>query len=132
MKIHYVENKNGDKLFSFFRHDFNQSKDGTFIDGGFDYIRTNTGVKYGEIHELIQDIRKQFSWITTRNPDNTIRDKPITKLLKDLDTDHIINILLFFTRKLTEESKLTTSWITIHSIFLEELKYRLNDRKTNT
>jgi hypothetical protein len=124
MKIHYVEDKSGNKLFSFFRHNFNQAEDGTFIDGGFDYIRTNAEVKYGEISELIKDIREQFLWINILNKDNSVKTQPSIKLLKELDRNHIINILIYFTNSLTEETKLTTSWITIHSIFLEELKYK--------
>lgn len=57
MKINYIE-KDGKKLFSFHRHDFQSFPTGEFIDGGFDYIRTNTEIKSGEIRDLIKDIRE--------------------------------------------------------------------------
>lgn len=128
MKIHYVEDSFKNKLFSFFRHDFNMSTDGTFIDGGFDYIRTNADVQYNEISDLIEDIREQFIWKSTMNPDGTVRDEISVKYLKDLDIHHIINILIYFINLLTEDTKIITSWMTIHSIFLEELKYRLSEK----
>jgi len=39
MKINYIE-KDGVKLFSFWRHDFKQFEPGAFIDGGFEYTRS--------------------------------------------------------------------------------------------
>jgi len=60
MIINYIE-KDGQKLFSFHRHDYKRFETGEFIDGGFDYTRSNAEIKSGEIKELIEDIRLQFT-----------------------------------------------------------------------
>jgi len=129
MKIKYVEDTNGNKLFSFSRHDYKSSEDGSFIDGGFDYIRSNREVKEDDIHSLIKDIREQFTWFNALDKNGNPKEKPVKILLKDIDTSHIINILVYFTEYLltnegTIDISTNTQWIAIHLIFLEELKYR--------
>lgn len=126
MLINYIQGVDR-KLFSFHRHDY--KSDGTFfIDGGFDYTRTNTEIHQGEIGDLIGDIRQQFEWINRLNEDGTHRTVPRRILLKDLETDHIIQILIHFTEHLAEninmDTYVGTQWKAYHLIFLYELKYR--------
>jgi len=126
MKISYIE-KDGVKLFSFHRHDFQQFNLGEFIDGGWDYTRIGGDVKVGsgEINDLIRDIREQFTWTSVLNKDNTTRNKPITKFLKDLDTDHIISILIYGIEKSLNQNKLNDkTQEATKLILLAELKYR--------
>ena len=92
MKIHYIE-KEGKKLFSFFTHDYQVFPTGEFIDGGFSYIRTNTEIHEDHIENIIADIRKQFTWTALLNKDGSLRESPKKQLLKELTTDHIINII---------------------------------------
>lgn len=129
MKINYVEHKDGTKLFSFYRHDFQtygEGEDLVGIDGGFDYQRIigTTTSKQGEIKELIQDIREQFTWGKNFDENNVQLEKTEYIKLKDLTTSHIVNILIYFTNKLKPDSTLVPGWISVHSIFLEELNYR--------
>ena len=125
MKIHYIEDTAGNKMFSFFRHDFRKSEDGSFIDGGFDYIRTNREVHHAEISDVIEDIRKNFYWTSVYD----VNGKPIQpkqKCLKDLDTDHIINIMAHFANLFDNQLfKFTQQWKITHNIFLAELQYRI-------
>lgn len=129
MKINYIEDNKGNKLFSFSRHDYKSSEDGSFIDGGFDYIRSNREVKEDDIYSLIKDIREQFTWFNVLDETGNPKEKPMRILLKNIDTSHIINILIYFTEYLlTDEGTIdistNTQWIAIHLIFLQELKYR--------
>jgi len=137
MHINYVENKNG-KLFSFFRHDFktNTDDEGNFIciDGGHDYQRYSGELKQDEIENLIEQIRNQFIWGVNFTKDGKKLPKTEYKLLKDLDTDHVINILSYFNNRAYNSAKddkinnskiyIDKSWFVIHDIFTQELKYR--------
>lgn len=128
MNITYLKQNDGSKLFSFHRHDFNAGENGTFIDGGFDYIRFNGELGEDTIENLIGDIRQQFIWGANYEKDGkTIREKTVYNHLKDLDTDHIINILVFFTEKISTikgSVMISAQWKAYHLIFLHELKYR--------
>ncbi len=122
-KINYIDTADG-KLFSFHRHDYKKSSDNKFIDGGFDYTRSNTSIKSDDIYNLIKDIREKFTWTAVFKEDGTRFKKPKTGLLKDLSTPHILNILAFFTKQIEETSVITKQWKAIHLIFIYELKYR--------
>ncbi len=146
MKLHYLECLDGKKLFSFHVHDYQEytDKKGNYysLDGGFDYIKYShpvnkkginlkSPIKEAEISELIKDIRKQFTWIKRYNKQNKLLKTPIKALLKDLDTNHIVGILKYFTEKLKEfetkeenYSTISKSWKATQLIFLEELLYR--------
>lgn len=130
-KINYIENKDGTKLFSFYRHDYREytDKEGNFmfIDGGVDYIRysvdeENSWLTEAEISDVIQDIREQYKWGV--NYDKDMNKLPETKyvLLKDLDTEHILNIITYILNRIPKiinyNNKMTIE------IFVEELKYR--------
>jgi len=126
VKINYIE-KDGVKLFSFHRHDFQQFAEGEFIDGGWDYTRIGGDVKIGsgKISDLIEDIRKQFLWTSVLDKNEKLRDKSESKLLKDLDTDHILSILIYITEKSLVANDLNSKqWIATRLILLAELKYR--------
>lgn len=127
MIISYIE-KNKKKLFSFHRWDFQKFDSGEFIDGGFDYIRSNTDVKQGLIWNLISDIREQFVWGQNYDKDNNPLPETKFQKLKDLDSDHILGILTYFTEKINPPETVTDYWKAYHLIFLYELKYR-NERK---
>lgn len=122
--IKYVKDSKGKKLFSFFRHDYKESEDGTFIDGGFDYTRTNSQIFEDTVENLIGEIREIFMWGSRFDKHGSLLESVKYQYLKDLTTDHIINILMYFTNNLIEEQTITKSWKAIHLIFLHELKYR--------
>ena len=130
-EINYIENKDGTKLFSFYRHDYKEytDKEGNFmmIDGGMDYIRysvdeENSWLNEAEISDVIQDIREQYKW--GRNYDKNMNKLLKTEyiLLKDLDTEHIFNIITYILNKIPKiinyNNKMTIE------VFVEELKYR--------
>ena len=128
MQINYVENKNG-KLFSFHRHDYKQNEDDEknyiMIDGGFDYTRFSGELKEGEIKDLMNNIREQFTW--GKNYDENNKKLPQTEylLLKDMTTSHISGVLRYFTEQLTIGQVVSNYWIAYHLIFLYELENRL-------
>jgi len=130
MEISYIE-KDGVKLFSFHRYDYQKFESGEFIDGGFDYTRFSGELKTDTIWNLIGDIREQFKW--GQNYDIANNRLPETKyqLLKDLDSDHILGILIYFTQKLLPPEVIQTQWKAYHLIFLYELKYR-NEKTRKT
>lgn len=112
MKINYIE-KDGVKLFSLGRHDFQQFPSGEFIDGGFDYCRTNTEIQEGEIKDLIGDIRNQHY------PGHRFS-------IKDMPKDDVINaIKIILTRDLSKQVNMT-----FLEIFSLELIYRNENKKT--
>jgi len=132
MKIHYIE-KDGKKLFSFNRHDYKSFPTGEFIDGGLDYIRTNTDIKFGEIKDLILDIREQFQWGVNLNKNGTLREEG-TKfvLLKNLHTDHLVNILNhLLERSLILRTHISDVTATHLLIILAELDYRMKQHYSN-
>lgn len=142
MKIHYLNCDGKAKLFSFSRRDYKEKTiDGIhyMIDGGFDYTRRSiTGtLEIVEIKDIIKDIRTQFKWGNNYDKDNNLLNKTKFKLLKNLDTSHIINILSWFTNKLYERVikedidylPIDKHWCIIHEIFIQELKYRLENGK---
>lgn len=127
MKINYILTPTGRKLFSFRTHDYKMDE-GVFIDGGLDYTRTNTQVYNDEIVNLIEDIREQFLWGRNYDKDNNLLKETEYILLKDLTTDHIIAILIYFTKSLTIDQTISNYWICYHLIFLHELKYRYENK----
>lgn len=131
MNITYLKQSNGSKLFSFHRHDFKIGENGTFIDGGFDYTRFNGELGEDTVENLIGDIRQQFVWGAIYEKDGkTLRDHTVYKSLQDLDTDHIISILIYFTNRVKNDTVMSIQWKIFHLIFLNELKYR-HEHKTS-
>lgn len=142
MKIPYVENKNG-KLFSFSRHDYkeNTDEDGNYImiDGfGSGYVRYSGDLKEGDIEDLIQEIREQMKWGRNYTKDGKLLEQTEWILLKHLDTDHIVNILSYFNKRAYKkiednqsvgnlDTVVDKEWFVMHEIFVQELKYRLNE-----
>jgi hypothetical protein len=127
MKINYVLTPSGNKLFSFKRHDY-RIEEGVYIDGGFDYTRSNVQVHQDDIHNLIGDIREQFMWGKNYDKDNQLLMQTEYSLLKDLTTEHIVGILIYFTNRLTYGSTINSYWKAYHLIFLNELKYRYENK----
>ena len=143
---HLICKKCEDFVFSFYRHDFQFCKCGACgLDGGMDYNRMignpeDRIVVESDIETVIGDIRKKMSWTQNYDKWNERLKTPITRKLNKLKTDHILGILLYFTRKLIPyEKDYSTgeingsvpdkSWITIHEIFLEELRFRNKIKK---
>lgn len=130
MKINFVANENG-PLFSFHRHDFKQDGEGEnyiMIDGGWDYTRYSGILDSAEIKDMIKHIREQFMWTNTVGKDGSKLVKPITKYLKDLDTDHIYSILRYFTERIDSDVSLDKAWTATHLFFIEELIYRFENK----
>jgi len=135
MKINYLQCTDGTKLFSFYGHDYKTytDKKGNFhmIDGGFEYTRYSlpdnrkASLQEDEISNLIYDIRNSFKWTKRYGKNGRFLRTPITSLLKDLETNHIVGILKNFTEKLIEDQSVTSKqWKAYHLIFIEELLYR--------
>lgn len=75
------------------------------------------------------ELRKTFKWKSYLNKNGDLREEIQEKLLKDLDTDHIIQILIYFTEKIIpEKHNISESWKEYHLIFLNELKYRWENK----
>lgn len=72
-------------------------------------------LKEGEIEDLIEEIREVFTWTSNYDKDMK-RIPPVERLLKDLDTDHILNIIIYLT-----ESNNNPRTI---NLMASELKYR--------
>lgn len=118
MEINYVQHKDGTRLFSFYRHDFKEYGEGNdkiMIDGGFDYTRYSGELKRDQISNLIKDIRTQFKWGSNYDKNMNRLPKTVYRLLKDLETSHILEILKLHHFNI------------IRHIFLEELIYRDNE-----
>jgi len=131
-------------LVSTSRHDCNTcNKCKSAIDGGFSgYIRiigSDIIVHRKSIEKLIVPIRKRFHWTTTQDKRGH-KIEPITKLLHELDSDHILNILIYLNNKtyqkllllqstekldLIHDSPVDANLLIIIEIFTEELKYRM-------
>ena len=115
MKVNYIE-KDGKKLFTFHRHDFQKFNTGEFIDGGFDYIRSNTTVYSEEIKNLIEDIRKQYILFGEQYPICILRNFLIKKYFR------------YYINKggLREEDQIA------FEILAAEILYRNNEKKRKT
>lgn len=135
MKIKYLDCRGKKKLFSLHRHDFRtwEDEDGNFfmIDGGFlDYHRYShpdmhtlpfdAYVKEDEIENVIEELREQFSWGKNYDKEGNLLPKTQWALLKDLDTDHVINIIKHLYGLQTTNSRTVF-------VMLEELRYRLKN-----
>ena len=124
MKIRYGHCKNCQKdLFNFKHHEMGwcTSCNTSGIDIEDMYSRTigNAEIREGEISTLIEGIRDSFTW--TSNYDKEMnRTEPVNKLLKDLDTDHIINIIDYLVGRDSIQEATRRSI----SIMANELKYR--------
>lgn len=119
--ITYLELPNGEKLVSWFRHDY-QSKeiDGVniFIDGGQeDYVRYSAPITWFKIQyitDAIVWIREQFTWTSNFDKDMN-RIEPVKRLLKDLDDNHVEKLIDY-----TKNNYMT-------NIFKAELQFRKNE-----
>ena len=81
------------------------------------YSRTigDAEIREGEISDLIEEIREVFTWTSNYDKDMK-RIPPVERLLKDLDSDHILNIITYLT-----ESNNNPRTI---NLMASELKYR--------
>jgi len=128
-------NETGEYLFSWTTHQLSMSsKRCCGVDGGMsgDYRRLlGNKDNFTDLFEEdipIEIIRDSFTWGQNYDKEGNQLPETITRLLKDLTTDHIIGILLYFTEKLEDGSIIGESWIRTHTIFLLELQYRQNNK----
>lgn len=138
MKINVITClKCNESLISYHRHDYKTCKcKNSFVDGGFDYTRynaENSTLEEKEIKDASSLNRNQFKWGKNYDKDNNPLPKTEWVLLKDLDTSHIVNILIYFTNQIkidgiNVKSSLDKQWVAYHLFFLEELKYRLGQQ----
>lgn len=119
----------GTKLVSRHVHDYvsyidSVSGEEYIIDGGLDYFRTSVNHVEAELIEIYEDdkievIREHLERGTFDGSGNRVY-----KLLKDLDTSHLENILLYnseiFSKKKAKE---------VNSVYKRELEYRLSFKK---
>ena len=93
----YCKCKRPKILISTSRHDYNKcTKCNSAIDGGFDgpmWITGDVIVHRDSIENMIEPIRKRFHWTSTFD-ERGHRIEAITKLLHELDSNHILNILI--------------------------------------
>lgn len=100
MKLSYLALPNGKKLIPYHRHDYKSEEiDGVyyFIDGeASSYIRTSHPnlVKSTSVNFLLSTIREEFTWTALYDKDLKRLNAPVTKLLKDLEEDHIEAIIV--------------------------------------
>lgn len=124
MKIKYGYCKSCQKsLFNFKHHEMAwcTSCNKSAIDIEELYSRTigDAEIREGEISDLIEGIREQFTWTSNYDKDMK-RIPPVERLLKDLDTDHILSIITYLT-----ESNNNPRTI---NLMASELKYRYEQK----
>lgn len=136
MNITYlICNKCNDTVFSFNRHDMNWCKcKSCALDGGFDYNkitgnREDFTMVESDIPSVMMFIREKFTWTKRYDINNKLLKKPVNRKLSKLTSDHIVGILLYFTKKLVlhddlKSCNMSNQWLVTHEILLEELKYR--------
>mgnify|MGYP000402614258 CR=1 FL=1 len=105
MKINYLALPNGNKLIPYYNYDYKSEElDGEyyFIDGFQDYIRTSHPnlIKSTSTNALIPIIRQEFKWTFIYNKDLSKRDKPITRLVKDLDDEDLESIIIYLQQRI--------------------------------
>jgi hypothetical protein len=76
-------------------------------------------IREGEISDLIEGIRESFVW-TSNYDKNMKRIKPVERLLKDLDYDHILKIIDYLSAK----DVLTVGTARAINVMVNELVYR--------
>jgi hypothetical protein len=123
MKIRYGFCKTCQReLFNFKHHEMawcTCAKSAVDIEELYSRIIGDAEIREGEIQNLIEGIREQFVW-TSNYDKNMRRIEPVEKFLKDLDTDHILNILNYLTdREIIHDSTRRSI-----NIMVNELKYR--------
>ena len=93
------------------------------------------------------ELREEFKWSQNYDKDNNRLKKTKFRLLKNLSNGHIINILIYFSKGLHIElvnkdnfliednpishgfsDLMIKSWLSTHLIFLNELKYRHDNK----
>lgn len=136
MKINYLALPNGNKLISYDVHDYKSVEiEGILymIDGGQEhYIRTSHSnlVKKASIHKLISVIREEYTWVSIFNKDLSRREKPIKRLLKDLEDEHLYSIISYLKNRLKvikEKENMSDSIFQLKfiiQIMKAEIKYR--------
>lgn len=138
MKINYLALPNGEKLIPYHNHDYKGVEingEYFFIDGFQDYIRTSHPnlVKNSSINSVIPIIREEFQWTSIYNKDLTRREKPITKLLKDLEYEHLDSIITYLQQRIivVKDREGMGSAIQQMKLTIEIMRAELRFRKKN-
>jgi hypothetical protein len=107
MKINYLLLPNGEKLIPYYHYDFKAVEINDvyyFIDGFQDYTRTSHPnlVKQASVNALLPVIREEFQWTSIYNKDLTRREKPVTRILKDLEDEHLDSIITYLQKRIID------------------------------
>jgi hypothetical protein len=124
MKIKYGYCKKCQKsLFNFKHHEMawcnSCNNSAVDIEEFYSRIIGDAEIREGEISDLIEGIRESFVWTSNYDKDMK-RIEPVQKLLKDLDTDHILKIIDYLSAK----DVLTVSTARSINVMVNELVYR--------
>ena len=142
MKLSYLALPNGKKLILYHRHDYKcEEIDGVyyFIDGETSsYIRTSHPnlVKFTSVNFLLPTIREEFTWTALYDKDLNRLNIPVTRLLKDLDEDHIEAIIVHLKDRIEKVKDQEGMSDPLHSmkqtveIMRSELRFRNKQNKT--
>lgn len=110
------------KIFNFKHHEMTWcSCNKSAVDIEELYSRTigNAEIREDEISDIIEEIREVFTWTSNYDKDMK-RIKPVKRLLKDLDYDHILKIIDYLSTK----DVLTVNTARSINIMVNELVYR--------
>lgn len=103
-KLNYLQLPNGERLVSWYRHDFKSFKEGSdlyMIDGGQGgYLRFSQPEDWdGLIEERLEDcfewVRDEFTWTKRYDKDSNLLPEPVTAKLKHLDLLHLIELVKY-------------------------------------
>ena len=142
MKLSYFALPNGVKLIPYHRHDFKSEEiDGVyyFIDGeATTYIRTSHPnlIKTTSVNFLLPTIREEFTWTALYDKDLKRLNAPVTKLLKDLDEEHIEAIIVHLKNRIEKVKNQEGMNDALHSmkqtveIMRSEIRFRNKQNKT--
>ncbi len=124
MKIKYGYCKKCQKsLFNFKHHEMawcnSCNNSAVDIEEFYSRIIGDAEIREGEISDLIEGIRESFVWTSNYDKDMK-RIEPVQKLLKDLDTNHILKIIDYLSAK----DVLTVSTARSINVMVNELVYR--------
>lgn len=142
MKLFYLALPNGKKLIPYHRRDYKSKEiEGVyyFIDGdNWSYIRTSHPnlLKQTSVNALISTIREEFKWTSIYNEDLTKREVPVTRLLKNLEEDHIHSIINYLKDRIKKVNSQEAIGDAIQNmkqtieIMRAELRFRTKQNKT--
>lgn len=115
-----------DVIISRYRHEYKTCRCGkSYIDGGKDYIRSGGSIILHPVYidDPIEIVREFYNWTSVFDKDNNLLDEPQTRVLKDLETEHVKSIIEFFTKQ-CDENCYYLQIKNITNLMKRELEYR--------